>query len=56
MDKKLNVVLLVDDDEDDNYLYKLVIERAGVAYQKEVAENGLEALAYLTRKVQGNTP
>jgi len=46
--KGLNCILLVDDDEVNNYLNKLLIQKSGVDVHVEVALNGLIALEYLT--------
>lgn len=48
MKKKLNCVLLVDDDEGNNFLNKIVIEDAGIAERIETVLNGKEALDFLT--------
>ena len=53
MDKKLNCILLVDDDYATNELHKLVIQVAGAAETVHVATNGQEALDYLTTAVPG---
>ena len=50
MHKKLNCILLIDDDEDDNYLHQLVIEKAGITEKVVAVESGFEALEYLTKK------
>ena len=50
MKKKLNCVLLVDDNESDNFLHKRIIEKAGIAHSIEIAMNGQEALDFLTTK------
>lgn len=50
MKKKLHCVLLVDDDEANNYLSRMVLELAGVTDHIETAWNGLEALDYLTNR------
>ncbi len=50
MTKKLNCVLLVDDNESDNYIHKRVLEKSGITDFIEVAENGKEALDFLTTK------
>jgi CheY-like chemotaxis protein len=47
MKKKLNCILLVDDDETFNYLHKRSIMKAGVAEHVEVVENAQDALDYL---------
>ena len=46
--KGLNCILLVDDDEINNYLNRLLIEKSGIDVNVEVALNGLMALEYLT--------
>jgi CheY-like chemotaxis protein len=50
MKKKLNCVLLVDDNESDNYIHKRVLEKSGITEMVEVAMNGKEALDFLTEK------
>jgi CheY-like chemotaxis protein len=45
--KKLNCVLLVEDNVSDNFLHKRVLEKAGIAQTIEITENGQEALEYL---------
>ena len=50
MKKKLNCVLLVDDNESDNFLHKRVIENAGITDFIGVALNGQEAIDFLTTK------
>jgi CheY-like chemotaxis protein len=53
MRTKLGCVLLVDDDDSDNYFHTKVLEKAGVAHHIETAMNGLEALDYLARSAKG---
>jgi CheY-like chemotaxis protein len=48
MEKKLNCVLLIDDDEPTNFLNQIIIESAGCAEQIKTAQSGEEALNYLT--------
>ncbi|HWI92387.1 MAG TPA: response regulator [Flavisolibacter sp.] len=48
MERKLNCVLLIDDDEPTNFLNQIVIESSGCAEQIKTLQNGEEALAYLT--------
>ncbi len=48
--KPIRCILLVDDDPDDNFLHRLVIEDSGYCEQVRVAENGQQALAYLTNQ------
>lgn len=45
-------MLLIDDDPDDNFLHRLVIEESNLCEAIRVVENGSEALAYLTRTEQ----
>ena len=54
MFKKLNSILLVDDDEDDNYYHKIIINKMEMVNKIAVAENGIEAIAYL--KDEANVP
>ncbi len=46
--KGLNCILLIDDDEANNYLNRKLIELSGIDVHVEVALNGLAALEYLT--------
>ena len=48
MTKKLNCVLLVDDDEPTNFLNQMLVEEVGCAQHIEVAQGGEVALDYLT--------
>lgn len=48
MNKKLNRVLLIDDDEATNFLNRHVIEEAGVATEIKTVLNGKEAIEFLT--------
>lgn len=50
MKKKLNCILLVDDDEATNFFNKIIIDKSGVAEHVEITWNGREALEYLTNK------
>jgi CheY-like chemotaxis protein len=54
--KKLNCVLLVDDNESDNFLHRKVLEKTGLVNHIEIAINGREALDYLknVEKVSSN--
>lgn len=47
MDKKLNLILLVDDDQHDNFFHKIVIEKAKITHDIQIAKNGLEAIEFL---------
>jgi CheY-like chemotaxis protein len=48
MKRKLNCILLVDDNDSDNFIHKRVIEKAGIAENIGIAMNGKEALDFLT--------
>jgi CheY-like chemotaxis protein len=52
MKKKLNCVLLVDDNDSDNFIHKRVLEKSGIANHIEIAMNGQEALDFLTTKAK----
>jgi CheY-like chemotaxis protein len=47
MEKKLNCVLLIDDDEATNYFNQLIIEKSGFVKDVIIKQNGKEALQYL---------
>jgi CheY-like chemotaxis protein len=47
MQKQLNFVLLIDDNEDDNYYHELILREAGAAQQIQIAETGNSALDFL---------
>ena len=51
--KKLNSILLVDDDEATIYLHKTMIEIVDCAEKIVIAENGEEAIKLLSDKVDG---
>jgi CheY-like chemotaxis protein len=50
MKRKLRCVLLVDDNESDNFLHKRVIEKSGITNHIAVVYNGKEAIEFLTSK------
>lgn len=52
MKKKLNCILLIDDDHEDNRFHQIVIEEMNIAEKIEFALNGLEALNYLSSQEQ----
>lgn len=52
--RKLNSILLVDDDDAAIFLHKAVIEIVDCADKIVVAENGEEAIKLLTEKVDGD--
>lgn len=48
MKRKLNCVLLIDDDDPTNYLNRLIVEQVDCADSIQVVQSGQEALDYLT--------
>ena len=48
--KKMNCVLLVDDNDADNFFHQLVIEKLNITDTIEIAENGEEALQFLKKE------
>jgi CheY-like chemotaxis protein len=49
MTKKLNTIMLIDDDEPTNFLSKMLIEEAHCAEHIQVADSGKVALDYLSK-------
>ena len=49
MEKQLDCVLLIDDNDDDNFYHRIILSEAGVTKRIEVAETGYEALDFLQR-------
>ncbi len=56
MKKKLNCVLLVDDDNDCNYLHRRLLNKMGCTELVQVAVDGREALDFLTSTIDGKHP
>ncbi|MDB4297446.1 response regulator [Flavobacteriaceae bacterium] len=56
MNKKLQQILLIDDDNASNFLHSHFIKKAGVAEEIVTQLNGEKALIYLTTKVDGSFP
>ena len=54
MKKKLTCVLLVDDNESDNFFHKRVIEQSGITDLICIALNGQEAIDFLPALVFPN--
>ncbi|WP_281310077.1 response regulator [Flavobacterium flavigenum] len=50
MEKKLNCVLLIDDDFATNFINKKIVEKAGITMHIQIALNGKEAIDYLCNK------
>lgn len=48
--KDLDWILLVDDDESNNFLHKMIVKQAGLNVTIKVACNGLEALDFLNNR------
>lgn len=47
--KHINCILLVDDDESDNFIHEIIIKEAGVCNMVKVATDGRKALDYLAK-------
>ncbi len=56
MNVKLKCVLLVDDDEAVNFINKMVLKRVDCAEEIEIAENGMEAIQYLEKRLDEGVP
>jgi len=56
MAKKLNTILLIDDDEATNFLHRMVIKKADCASHVHVELNGEAAIGYLNTQVDGKHP
>jgi CheY-like chemotaxis protein len=49
MKKKLNCIMLIDDDSEDNRFHQIIIEEMGITDKICFAQNGLEALEYFSQ-------
>ncbi|MBS1934862.1 MAG: response regulator [Bacteroidetes bacterium] len=49
MKKKLNCILLIDDDEPTNFLYKMIVSEADCTSETLIAQSASEALNYLEK-------
>src|SRR5437868_14369488 len=47
MPKQLNCVLLIDDNEDDNFYHEIILREADITKHIEIAETGFDALDFL---------
>jgi len=47
---KLNCIMLIDDDEDDNYFHQIILRKMDITHHIQVAQTGLEALDYLEKE------
>lgn len=56
MNKKLNCVLLIDDDEPTNFLNRMYVEEVGCVERIEVMQSPLDALEYLKCAHQTKAP
>lgn len=56
MKRKLNCILLIDDNEADNFIHTLIIEEANCAEKVVSVQSGMEALDYLKSKKDGEYP
>ncbi len=56
MKKKLNCILLIDDDDAINFIHEWVINKVDCTEKIEMAENGMEALEYLKSTNAGKHP
>lgn len=52
MRRKLNCILLVDDDPDDNFYHQIIITEMDIAHKLDIVSNGIEALKYLKKENQ----
>ena len=52
MKRKLECILLVDDDPDDNMYHRIIIEEMNITHNIDVVLNGLEAITYLKKDNQ----
>ena len=56
MKKKLNSIMLIDDDQATNFLHKLVIKKADCTEDVHIELNGEAALNYLNTQIDGKYP
>jgi CheY-like chemotaxis protein len=56
MKKKLKCVLLVDDNEADNFFHKRILKESGITDQIEIATDGEEALDFLITRGKDGVP
>ena len=56
MKQKLSCILLIDDNDSDNFIHKKVIDKADITNHVEIAMNGKEALDLLTIKGKCGQP
>lgn len=56
MKQKLNCILLIDDDENDNFYHQRIIEKTNVTEKVITYESAKEALDFLKTKQEGTFP
>lgn len=56
MKKKLNCILLIDDDDAANFLHRTFVEEAEVAEKIVTKEDGKQAIEFLSEAVDGKYP
>lgn len=49
MEKRLGCIMLIDDNDDDNYFHQRLLEKVNAAGHIQVADNGFAALEYLAK-------
>jgi CheY-like chemotaxis protein len=49
MQKQLNCILLIDDNEDDNFYHEIILRETGITRHVHVAETGFHALDFLQK-------
>lgn len=54
--KQLDLILLIDDYESDNFIHKRTINKLGIAKEVKAIEDAEKALAYLSTPVNGKYP
>ncbi|MEO5571554.1 MAG: response regulator [Bacteroidia bacterium] len=52
MKKKLDCILLIDDDYEDNMFHKIIINEMDMCHRIDTVENGIEAITYLKKENQ----
>lgn len=52
MNRKLNCVLVIDDDEPTSFISQMIVEKSGCADYIKIAQGGQEALDYLTNCIR----
>lgn len=56
MNEKLKLILLIDDNEADNFFHKMVIEKSKTAEKVVAINSAIDALKYLKSKQDGDFP